>query len=100
MSSVARHPSVARPEGSRWYAHVRGREMWASVAISMMWLAVLFGALFGPDFVSTSDGGSSTTRIPLAAIVAVFAYLGTRVVAKYGFESHHRQEDDGGGGRT
>jgi hypothetical protein len=49
-----------------------------------MWLAVLFDALFGPDFVSAS--GASVTRIPSAVMVALFAYLGTRVVARYGFD--------------
>jgi hypothetical protein len=61
------------------------RDMWASLAIVSMWLAVLFDALFGPDLVSHSVDGSSTS-IPSAVIVALFAYLGTRVVARYGFE--------------
>ena len=58
--------------------------MWASLAIAAMWLAVLFDAIFGPDFVSTSAGGNYT-RIPSVFVVALFAYLGTRVVAKHGF---------------
>jgi hypothetical protein len=62
------------------------REMWASLAIVSMWLAVLFDALFGPDFVSTNGAGTNTTTIPSAVIVALFAYLGTRVVARYGFD--------------
>jgi multisubunit Na+/H+ antiporter MnhF subunit len=37
--------------------------------------------------VSTSSGGN-TTRIPSAIVLAVFAYLGTRVVARYGFGHH------------
>jgi hypothetical protein len=59
--------------------------MWASLAISVMWLAVLFDALFGPDIVS-SNAGANMTTIPSAVVVAFFAYLGTRVVAKYGFD--------------
>jgi multisubunit Na+/H+ antiporter MnhF subunit len=54
-----------------------------------MWLAVMFDAIWGPDFVSTSTSGSMT-RIPSAIVLAIFAYLGTRVVARYGF-GHHRE---------
>jgi hypothetical protein len=63
-------------------------EMWAALAIAVMWLAVLFDAIFGPNFVSTTGAGNSTT-IPSAVFVAVFAYLGTRVVAKHGFGEQH-----------
>jgi hypothetical protein len=44
------------------------------------WLAVLFDAIFGPDVASTTHGESSTT-IPSAIVLAVFAYLSTRAVA-------------------
>ena len=64
--------------------------MWASLAIVAMWLAVLFDAVWGPDFVSSTTGGSTTT-IPSSIIVAVFAYLGTRVVARYGFGRERRE---------
>ena len=47
MSTVAHEPSERR----QWVAQLRVREMWAAVAIAFMWLAVLFDALFGPDFV-------------------------------------------------
>jgi hypothetical protein len=57
---------------------------WVTVAIVSVWLAVLFAAVFGPDFVSTTPGGSSTT-IPSAIFLSVFAYLTTIVIAKYGF---------------
>jgi hypothetical protein len=62
------------------------RDMWASLAITAMWLAVMFDALFGPDLVFSSAVNASTTTIPSAVIVAFFAYLGTRVVARYGFQ--------------
>jgi hypothetical protein len=68
--------------------------MWASLAIVSMWLAVLFDALFGPDVVSSDTGGMTTTSIPSAVVVALFAYLGTRVVARYGFD-HPRDADSG-----
>ncbi len=62
--------------------------MWASLAIVAMWLAVLFDAVFGPNIVA--DGttwGRGTTIIPSSIIVAFFAFLGTRVVAKHGFRA-------------
>ena len=58
--------------------------MWASIAISVMWLAVLFAAVFAPDIVSTTNTGNATT-IPSGVAVALFAAIGTRGVAKYGF---------------
>lgn len=61
--------------------------MWASLAIAVIWLAVLFDALSGPDIVINNASGMTT--IPSAVIVAFFAYLATRVVARYGF---HRGE--------
>jgi hypothetical protein len=56
--------------------------MWASLAISIMWLAVLFASVYGPSFVSSS--GSNSTSIPSGLGVALFAYLGSISVAKYG----------------
>jgi hypothetical protein len=64
--------------------------MWAGIAISVMWLVVLFDALWGPDIVSISNPTNSTT-IPSAVVVALCAFFGTRVVAKYGFG--YREED-------
>jgi hypothetical protein len=65
------------------------REMWAGVAISMMWLAVLFDAVFGPDFVGRSNDGNSTT-IPSAIFVALFASLASASVAKRAFRQGTR----------
>ena len=42
-------------------------------------------AIWGPDIVSTTYLGDHTT-IPSAVVVALFAFLGTWVVAKYGFQ--------------
>jgi hypothetical protein len=84
MSTLSDQASQSRTEGRGWAIRLLVPEMWAALAIAVMWLAVLFDAIFGPDFVSTSSGGNSTT-IPSAILLAVFAYFGTRVVAKYGF---------------
>ena len=86
--TVSQASTSAAPERRRLLPRVLADEMWASLAISVMWLAVLFDALFGPDLVVINTGG--TTTVPSAIIVAFFAYLGTRVVARYGF---HRARD-------
>jgi hypothetical protein len=85
MSTLSAQAPPAAPERERWYARVLVRDMWASLAIVSMWLTVLFDALSGPDLVASSATNGGTTSIPSAVIVALFAYLGTRVVARYGF---------------
>jgi hypothetical protein len=60
-------------------------EAWASLAITSMWIAVAATAVWGPDFVSTTGSGSSSTTIPSGIFVAIFAWLGTWVVAKWAF---------------
>jgi hypothetical protein len=58
--------------------------MWASLAIAVMWLSVLFTSIYGGDIVTTTVGGSSSS-VPSAIVVVVFAFFGTWVVAKHGF---------------
>jgi hypothetical protein len=57
----------------------------ASIAISVMWLAVLFDSVFGPDIVSTSSAPGSSTTVPSGVVVAVFAAIGSWAVARYAF---------------
>jgi hypothetical protein len=64
--------------------------MWASLAIAVIWLSVLFDAVFGPNIVTTGVAGDSTV-VPSAVVVALFAFLATWVVARYGF----RREREG-----
>ena len=81
MTSVPHEPSrVVGEERSSFLVP----EMWASLTIIVMWLSVLFDAVYGPDIVSHGVAGDSTT-VPSAVVVALFAFLGTWVVAKYGF---------------
>jgi F0F1-type ATP synthase assembly protein I len=84
MASVSHGNSTYAPERPQWAEFLKIREIWASLAISMMWLAVLFDAVYGPNFVSTTSGGDSTT-IPSAIFVALFAFLASASVAKHGF---------------
>jgi hypothetical protein len=67
-------------------------EMWASLAIVVMWLAVLFDAIFGPDIVNSSAGGDSSS-VPSAVVVSLFAFLGTWVVARHGFRGRRDTTD-------
>jgi multisubunit Na+/H+ antiporter MnhF subunit len=64
-------------------------EMWASLAIAVIWLAVLFDAVYGPN-IETRGVAGDTATVPSAVVLALFAFLGTWVVAKYGFR-HERK---------
>ena len=67
------------------------RDTWAAVTIAMIWLAVIFAAVFGPDIV-THDSSGSGAVIPSGAVVAFFAFLATSVIAKRAFD--HRSGPD------
>jgi hypothetical protein len=83
MTSMSHGPSQAVREKARW-TQIVVAETWASLAISMMWLAVLFDAVYGPDIVNNTPGGSTST-VPSAVVVALFAFLGSWAVARYAF---------------
>jgi hypothetical protein len=71
--------TVRRPAAQFWV-----REMWGSIAITAMWIAVVVTAIVGPDIKSVSAVGDSTT-VPAAVAVAMFACIGTWFVARYAF---------------
>jgi hypothetical protein len=89
MTSVS-HPPLR--ERSQWAARVFVPEMWASLAIITMWLAVLVDAIYGPDIVTQNGvtGVGTSTTTPSAVAVALFAFLGTWVVARHGFGRRDR----------
>jgi hypothetical protein len=84
MTTIPHEPSRAVQEKPRLSTLLLVPEMWASLTIIVMWLAVLFDAIYGPDIVSHGVAGDSAI-VPSAVVVALFAFLGTWVVARYGF---------------
>ena len=87
MTAISHEPSRVVDERPRSAPQFLVREMWTSLAISVIWLSVLCAAIFGPDIVSNNGVGDigERTTVPSAVVVAVFAFLATWVVAKYGF---------------
>jgi uncharacterized membrane protein (DUF485 family) len=84
MTTISHEPLERVVENRRWY-ELLPREMWASLAISVMWVAVVVTAVWGPDIVNTTVGGTSSS-VPAAIIVALFAFLATWVVARHGLD--------------
>jgi len=92
MSTISHPPTGAVAEKDRWSGRLQVREMWASLAIVVMWLAVLFDAIFGADIVTSSAGGDAA-KVPSAGLVALFASLATWAVARYGFDRRRGKAD-------
>ena len=84
MTVVAGKPPGVQPGPRHWSDRLLVPEMWGTLAIGVMWLAVLFDGVYGADIVSVSNDGNST-RVPSAVVVAFFAFLGTAAVAKRAF---------------
>jgi ABC-type multidrug transport system fused ATPase/permease subunit len=81
MTVVSHEP--LRAERTSWMRFVVA-ELWASLTIAVIWLAVLFTAVYGPDIVSSSVAGDHVT-VPSVVVVSLFAFLATWAVAAFGF---------------
>jgi hypothetical protein len=79
MTSISHQPLADDDKRPQWAELLRIPELWASLGISMMWIAVMIAAAWGPNFVS-NDG----TTIPSGVFVAFVAWLGSISVARYG----------------
>ena len=90
MSSIPHTPAGAAQEQS-WASLFRLKEVWASLAITVMWIAVSVSAVWGPDLVGSSNDGNHTT-IPSGIFVALFASVGTWAVAKYALGRGREEE--------
>jgi hypothetical protein len=83
MSTIS-HPPAGIASETHWLSRILVRELWASLAIAAMWIAVVVATLWGPDLVSSTPGGNSTT-VPSGIAIAMFATIATWFVAKYGY---------------
>lgn len=89
MTTISHEPSRVVQEKRDWVSQLFVPEMWASLAIIVIWLAVLFDAVFGPDIVSNTYLGDHTT-VPSAVVVAPFAFFATWVIARNGFRRERK----------
>jgi hypothetical protein len=71
--------SVMHESRTGW---LRIPEVWTSLAIAVMWTAVVVDAIWGPDITSETPGGT-TTHVPSAVAVALFAMVASWAVARY-----------------
>jgi hypothetical protein len=80
-------PEVGTPptERASWTAKILVPEMWGTVAIATMWLAVIFVGVFGSNNVVLHDSSGSSSSWPVVVVVAFFALLGTVPVARRAF---------------
>jgi uncharacterized membrane protein len=81
MTTTAMQGQSVRSGRDGWASRILVREMWATVAIVAMWVAVLFVGVYGGDATFHSVDSSSST-IPSGVLVALFAAIGTGSVAK------------------
>ena len=90
MSTLSHPPGHAVEEKQRWSVQLLSRDVLVAIAIGVMWLAVAVTAIWGGDIISSSNDGNSTT-LPVAAAVALFAFLGTWAGFKHGL-THHQDD--------
>jgi hypothetical protein len=84
MSVVQSVPAETRPETQSPAPWWRLSEIWGALAISAMWLAVIFVGVYGGDM-TFADASNGTTVIPVGAVVAVCAAFATASVSKRAF---------------
>lgn len=72
MTTLTQEPSTEQFSGGGWSSRFVVREMWATVSIVAMWLAVLFDGVYGGDMTFNSSP-TNNTIIPSAVAVALFA---------------------------
>jgi hypothetical protein len=92
MATIPHEPSRFAEDRPSWTSQFLVPEMWPTLAIVAIWLAVLFAGVYAGDLVSTSYLGDHTT-LPSAVLIAPFAFLATWVVARNGYRRDTNQRD-------
>jgi hypothetical protein len=82
--AVVPHEHV--PERRMWWEQLFVRELWAFLAIAVIWLSVLFAAVYGPDIQNSGVAGDRSV-VPSVVVVSLFAFLATWAIAAYGFRA-------------
>ena len=87
MSSLSHEPTGALAERRTLSSRLLVPELWAALAIVVIWLVVLVVGVWGPDLVSNNGvaGVGESSTVPSVIVVVPFAFLATWVVARYGF---------------
>ena len=85
MTATMNEPSTAGSAREGIAARLLTPAFWGAVSITAMWLAVLFDGIFGSDMIFSNNAGGGPTIIPSAVAVAIFAFIGTVVVARRAF---------------
>jgi membrane protein YdbS with pleckstrin-like domain len=81
MTATMQEHSSTQSPSENWVSRILVPEMWATVAIVVMWMAVLFVGVYGGDM-TFHGADSSWSTIPAGVAVALFAAIGTVSVAK------------------
>ena len=67
MTTISHEAKSDRP-----WTRIVVRETWVSLAISVIWLSVLFDAIYGPNILTSSSGGSPQRGRPVRGRRVVF----------------------------
>lgn len=81
MAATIQEQPSTRPSGEGRTSRFLVPEMWATVSIVAMWLAVLVVGVWGGDM-TFRGADTSYTQMPAAVAVALFAAIGTGSIAK------------------
>jgi hypothetical protein len=81
MTTTLQEQSSGRSAPEGWGQQILVREMWGTLAIVAMWVAVLFVGVDG-GYATFHGVDGSVTTIPSGVLVAIFAAIGTGSVAK------------------
>jgi hypothetical protein len=90
MSTLSHPPTHVSEERRPLSVQLLSREALVVLAIIVMWLAVAVTAVWGADMHFISNDGSSTT-LTSAAVVALFAFLGSWAGFKHGLPHAERR---------